>query len=143
MMRQQKVCQFYTDGYSMKECAQLTGSSTSFVVNALKTAGIASRPVGINKERRSYDIRFFGDGSNEAAYFSGFIYADGNIEQNLRMVKIKIAESDRTILENLARYLKMPDSRVKLVPRKPELIRGRICEIKNQVALNISGYDIV
>lgn len=108
-----EIVSLYTAGeLPVIEIARIYGCSGPWVSTILKRHGVIVE--GANKRRRSYarknlyqfDAHAFDDLSNEAAaYWLGFIYADGHTNKKSTFI-INLAKIDQSHLEKLNGFLK-------------------------------------
>lgn len=104
-INKENIIGLYKSGKSGREIGELYGVSASAILIFLKKIGIKPR-VG---KRILYDIdeSFFEIiDTEEKAYFLGFLYADGTMDDSTCSIKMELGEKDKEILEKLNNCIK-------------------------------------
>ena len=122
-IKAQDMINFYQEGKTQKEIAELLGCSQTNVSALLRHRGIKCRDrkdVFKNQKYMDTNTSFFKKINSEAsAYFLGFLYADGNIQikNNAYCVTLKLKSNDQYIIEKF-RDIMSPSSSVKITQNK-------------------------
>src|ERR1700761_8256387 len=114
--RKQIVSQYKTGG-TAKELAEIWKVSVSKLYNILKEENIIIRKQEETKRKYSINHDVFADAENnpEAAYWVGFLMADGCIGKDRPMIHLAISEVDHSHVEKFRNFLKA-DYLIKVIP---------------------------
>lgn len=99
-----EIKSLYENGMSIKALAEKEGRSRNFIYRILKEYGI----VDPNRTTRKYffdESRFHDIDTEEKAYWLGFLYADGYINEDRHAIEIGLKASDKGHLEKFLRFI--------------------------------------
>lgn len=104
------VEEYYTDGYSIRQIAQITRFSRKRISRMLKEKGISIRQTDITSRRYTCNESYFHTiDTEEKAYWLGFIAADGFIEAKRKngnqKFGVTLSDRDKSHLEKLNKAL--------------------------------------
>lgn len=127
-------------GLTVKEIATSLNTWESYVYKILKEAGVSANPptrVGVYKDK---DVsRLANPETQQAAYYIGYLFADGFIDVGEKSVNIKIHKKDVDILYGLAEFVNLP--RVAVRTTKSGYVELSICS--KELVQELKKYNII
>lgn len=94
----------YNQGSLLSDLAEKYHRTPGYISKILKANGVETR-----QRKYNFDLDFFENIDNEQkAYWLGFIFADGNIDQDLYKLSIRLNKKDIEHLINFAEAIKHP-----------------------------------
>ena len=102
---EEQIAKIYLAGHSAKSIARAYGLNHHIsIVSALKRQGVKMRSVSERNRIYPFNIHAFDDLSNEqAAYWFGFLYADGSIYRNT--IRLCLKETDASHVKAFRAFL--------------------------------------
>jgi hypothetical protein len=104
----QKACAAYQEGEPSTSIAKRVGVSPGSLIKRMRNNNIHIRPKSsyenVGGRKYYFDFDFFKSDSPAAAYIAGFLYGDGNLENN--NVKVSIHKRDTEVLRFIKSELK-------------------------------------
>lgn len=132
-----KIKNGYIEGYSIISLAKMYNRSTNYVYNVLSKYGVEIRDT--KKRIYHFDEHIFETINTEhKAYWLGFLYADGYIDEINNRIELTLCEKDKSHLEKFVKFINATPS-LKITEKKNILNN----KIKYSYRMSVCSKEIV
>jgi len=139
--QKKQATDLFNEGIAIKTIAKTIGTDVTVLNRFIEEQGLTRSKNRVNK--RILDDYFSKIDSSEKAYWLGFLFTDGTVDENKgsKRIRLQLQQKDISILEKLKECLQL-DSKI-IYDKRPNSVCCSVEFVSEQIFNDLGNYGIV